>query len=60
MKYIADEMTKPSIFVDEEKLDFDYVPEDLPRRDGELKKLAKIFAPVLKKRLSEMFSFMVM
>ncbi|UCH89363.1 MAG: ORC1-type DNA replication protein [Thermoplasmata archaeon] len=53
MKYIADEMKKPSIFIDEEKLDFDYVPEELPRRESELQRLAKIFTPILKTQVSE-------
>jgi cell division control protein 6 len=53
MKYIADEMQRATIFLDEEKLDFDYVPDELPRRDEQLKHLAKIFTPVLKTHVSE-------
>jgi cell division control protein 6 len=53
MDYIGEEMNKPTIFLDEEKLDFDYVPEELPHREDELKQLAKIFSPVLKRRVSE-------
>lgn len=53
MKYIADEMTRPSIFLDVEKLNFDYVPEEMPHREEELSKMAKIFTPVFKRHVSD-------
>ena len=53
MKYLDDEMQRPTIFKDEEKLDFGYVPDELPRRDEQLRLLAKIFSPVLKTQVSE-------
>ena len=53
MKYIADEMNRLSIFLDVEKLNFDYVPDEMPHRDEELKKLATVFTPILKRHVSE-------
>jgi len=47
---IEDELRGPSVFKDAGKLSFDYVPEDLPGREEETKKLARTFGPVLANR----------
>ncbi|MFB0560645.1 MAG: ORC1-type DNA replication protein [Candidatus Lokiarchaeia archaeon] len=46
---VEDELSRPSIFMDESKLSIDYVPEHLPHRENELKQLASIFRVVLEK-----------
>lgn len=53
MKYISDELSGPSVFKDINKLDFDYVPDELPHRDEHLRKLARIFGQILKSNVSE-------
>ena len=44
---IEDEMNRSSVIKDEKKLDFDYIPEDLPHREDQMRRLAQIFRPVL-------------
>jgi cell division control protein 6 len=44
---IEDELRGPSVFKDASKLNFDYVPDDLPGREEEMRKLARVFQPVL-------------
>lgn len=45
---IEDELLSSSVIRDLKKLDFDYVPDDLPHRDQPLKRLAQTFKPLLK------------
>ena len=40
-------MNRSSVIKDEKKLDFDYIPEDLPHREDQMRRLAQIFRPVL-------------
>ena len=44
---IEDELRSSSVVKDNAKLDFDYVPETLPHRDEQLRKLAQLFKPLL-------------
>ena len=44
---IEDELFSSSVIKDQKVLDFDYVPDDLPHRSEQLKKLAQMFKPVL-------------
>ncbi len=44
---IEEEVGGPSVFRDEGKLDFSYVPDDLPHRDDAYRDLARIFKPLL-------------
>ncbi len=52
MKYISEELRGPTVFKAVEKLDFDYVPNELPHRDEQLRNLARIFGQVLKSNIS--------
>ena len=52
MKYISEELSGPTVFKDAAKLDFDYVPKELPHRDEQLRNLARIFGQVLKSSIS--------
>ena len=45
---IEDELFSSSVIKDLHTLDFDYVPEDLPHRTEHLRRLARMFKPVLK------------
>jgi cell division control protein 6 len=40
---IDEELSKPSVFKDEAKLSVDYVPQELPHREGAQRKLAQTF-----------------
>lgn len=53
MKYISEELAGPTVFKAVDKLDFDYVPADLPHRDEQLRKLARIFGQIIKSNVSE-------
>jgi cell division control protein 6 len=44
---IEDELFTSSVIKNHEFLDFDYVPEDLPHRNDQLRLLAQLFKPVL-------------
>lgn len=44
---IEDELRSSSVVKDNAKLDFDYVPDTLPHRDDQLRKLAQLFKPLL-------------
>jgi archaeal cell division control protein 6 len=44
---IEEELRGPSVLRDPAKLSFDYVPDDLPGREPELKALAQLFKPLL-------------
>ena len=44
---IEDEMLSSSVIEDANALDFDYIPEELPHRDEQLRFLAQMFKPVL-------------
>jgi len=44
---IEDELLSSSVIKDFNVLDFDYVPEDLPHREGQLRFLAQMFKPML-------------
>ena len=46
---IEDEMLSSSVIKNIKTLDFDYVPEDLPHRDDQLRFLAQMFKPILSK-----------
>jgi archaeal cell division control protein 6 len=43
MSLVEEELGGPSVFKDLSKLDFDYVPEELPGREAELRRLAGIY-----------------
>ncbi len=53
MRYISEELSGPTVFKAAEKLDFDYIPKDLPHRDDHLRKLVRIFGQILKSDISE-------
>lgn len=53
MKYISEELSGPTVFKAIEKLDFDFVPKELPHRDEQLRKLVRIFGQILKSNISE-------
>ena len=44
---VEDELLSSSIIKDSEKLDFDYIPDELPHREDKLRMLARLFKPVL-------------
>jgi len=44
---IEDELLSSSVIKDFNVLDFDYVPEDLPHRNEQLRFLAQMFKPML-------------
>lgn len=44
---IEDELSSSSVIKDLQILDFDYIPEELPHRDGQLRQLAQLFKPLL-------------
>ena len=44
---IEDELFSSSVIKDQQALDFDYVPDELPHRSEQLRKLAQFFKPVL-------------
>ncbi len=46
---IEDELFSSSVIKDLHALDFDYVPEDLPHRTEQLRRLAQLFKPLLNK-----------
>jgi len=48
--FLDEELRRPSVFKDESKLDFDYVPPELPHREEQLRQLARIFKTVLQNR----------
>ncbi len=41
--YIEDQLKKSTLFIDESKLDINYIPEDLPHRDKEIILLSQLF-----------------
>lgn len=49
----------PRIFVDESKLALEYVPDRIPHREEELRKLVNIFSPVLKTPLISVRSVII-
>ncbi len=53
MKYIDDAFKKSTVFKDQKKLDFDYVPKEIVHRDDHLQKLASIFKPVVTSNVSQ-------
>ena len=53
MDYISAELGGPSVFKDINKLDFDFVPDELPNREEHLRKLVRIFGQILKSDISE-------
>ncbi|RLF26233.1 MAG: orc1/cdc6 family replication initiation protein, partial [Thermoplasmata archaeon] len=44
---IEDELFSSSVIKNPSALDFDYIPEKLPHRDDQLRRLAQIFKPLL-------------
>ena len=46
---IEDELFSSSVIKDLHTLDFDYVPEELPHRTEQLRRLAQLFKPLLNK-----------
>jgi len=44
---IEDELSSPSVIKQLKTLDFDYIPEQLPYRESQLRSLAQLFKPVL-------------
>jgi cell division control protein 6 len=47
MEYFEELLKKPSLFLDESKLDMNYVPEKLPHRDKELSLLSQLFLTLI-------------
>lgn len=47
MEIIRQELQRPSVFIDESKLSIDYVPTNLPHREGHLRKLTQLFRGVV-------------
>jgi len=45
--YFEDLLKKPSIFVDESKIDINFIPEKLPHRDKELSLLSQLFLTLI-------------
>ncbi len=43
MSIVESELGGPSVFKDLGKLDFDYVPEELPHRDNEVRSITRVF-----------------
>ncbi|MBS1263406.1 MAG: ORC1-type DNA replication protein 2 [Methanonatronarchaeales archaeon] len=59
MSLLDEELGRPSVFRDESKLDFDYVPSKLPHREEHLRRLARIFRTVLENRVGASQSALV-
>lgn len=53
MGIVEDELGGTSVFSDRAKLDFNFVPPDLPHRDAELKTLTSLFRPVADQSASQ-------
>ncbi|MHA2282954.1 MAG: Cdc6/Cdc18 family protein [Promethearchaeota archaeon] len=47
MEYFEELLKKPSLFLDESKLDMNYVPDELPHRDKELSLLSQLFLTLI-------------
>jgi len=47
MEYFEELLRKPSLFLDESKLDMNYVPDELPHRDKELSLLSQLFLTLI-------------
>lgn len=47
MEYFEELLRKPSLFLDESKLDMNYVPDKLPHRDKELSLLSQLFLTLI-------------
>ena len=43
MAYFEELLKKPSMFMDESKLEINYIPDELPHRDKELSLLSQLF-----------------
>jgi len=50
---VFDSMAGKSVFKDQSKLAFDYVPKSLPHRDEQLKRLFTLFRPVVDSNMSQ-------
>ena len=48
-KFFEDYLSRDPLFVNKKILQSNYTPEDIPHRDGEIKQLAKVLAPALRK-----------
>jgi len=53
MSSLFDDVTRSRIFAKQAALSFDYIPQKLPYRDEELKKLANLFYQVLEQPVSQ-------
>ncbi|MBI2077555.1 MAG: AAA family ATPase [Euryarchaeota archaeon] len=53
MAIVEDELGASSVFADRSKLDFNYVPLDLPHREEELRALASVFKQVADRSASQ-------
>jgi len=53
MKAISDQFRAGSVFKDQSKLSFDYVPEELPHREAQASKLTQLFKPILSEPMSQ-------
>jgi cell division control protein 6 len=47
MEYFEEHLRKPSLFLDEGKLDMNYIPDNLPHRDKELSLLSQLFLALI-------------
>lgn len=48
---LDEELKRPSVFRDESKLNFDYVPEELPNREEQIRRLGRFFRTVFENRV---------
>jgi cell division control protein 6 len=47
MEYFKELLTKPTLFLEERKLDMNFIPEELPHRDKELSLLSQLFLTLI-------------
>lgn len=53
MGIVEDELGRSGVFADRSKLDFNYVPRDLPHREAQLRELTALFRPVADQAVSQ-------
>ncbi|WGI16730.1 ORC1-type DNA replication protein [Methanonatronarchaeum sp. AMET-Sl] len=56
---IRDELSRPTVFKNEQPLYFDYVPESLPEREEELRYLIRLFRDVIEERVGSTQSALI-
>ena len=47
MEYFEELLKKPSLFLDESRLDMNYIPDNLPHREKELNLLSQLFLTLI-------------